>query len=85
MSGQFELDGFPLKLTALEWRVLSALMLSKEAVIERLPLLERVYEGDADNDSNSLEVIIGRLRRKIGAELIETIRGRGYRLTAGHR
>jgi DNA-binding response OmpR family regulator len=81
-TGQFELDGFPLKLTALEWRVLSALILSKEAVIERLALLERVYEGDADNDSNSLEVIVGRLRKKIGAQLIETIRGRGYRLTA---
>lgn len=81
-TGQFELDGFPLKLTALEWRVLSALILSKETVIERLALLERVYEGDADNDSNSLEVIVGRLRKKIGAQLIETVRGRGYRLTA---
>ncbi|URW74699.1 response regulator transcription factor [Sphingomonas donggukensis] len=82
-AGQFELDGLPLKLTAFEWRVLSALMLSKEAVIPRLDLLERVYEGDADVDSNSLEVIVGRLRRKIGADLIETVRGRGYRLTAG--
>jgi two-component system, OmpR family, response regulator len=80
-SGQFELDGLPLKLTAFEWRVLSALMLNKEAVIPRLELLERVYEGDADVDSNSLEVIVGRLRRKIGADLIETVRGRGYRLT----
>ena len=80
--GQFELDGLPLKLTALEWRVLSALMLRKEAVIERLALMERVYEGDADVDSNSLEVIVGRLRKKIGAALIETVRGRGYRLTA---
>jgi DNA-binding response OmpR family regulator len=49
-------------------------------VIERLELLERVYEGDADVDSNSLEVIVGRLRKKIGASLIETVRGRGYRL-----
>ena len=81
--GHFELDGLPLKLTAFEWRVLSALMLRKEAVIERLDLLERVYEGDADVDSNSLEVIVGRLRRKIGAERIETVRGRGYRLTCG--
>ena len=83
-TGVFELDGLPLRLTAFEWRVLSALMLAKEAVIERLALLERVYEGDADVDSNSLEVIIGRLRRKIGADLIETVRGRGYRLTAPH-
>jgi DNA-binding response OmpR family regulator len=81
-TGQFELEGFPLKLTALEWRVLSALMLAKEILIERLTLLERVYEGDADNDSNSLEVIIFRLRKKIGAGMIETVRGRGYRLTA---
>ena len=81
-TGQFELDGLPLKLTALEWRVLSALILSKETVMERLALLDRVYEGDADNDSNSLEVIVGRLRKKIGAQLIEALRGRGYRLTA---
>ena len=80
-TGQFELDGLPLRLTALEWRVLSALMLRREIVIDRLDLIERVYEGDADPDSNSLEVIIGRLRRKIGRDLIETVRGRGYRLT----
>jgi len=82
-TGVFELDGLPVRLTALEWRVLSALMLAKDAVIERLDLMERVYEGDADVDSNSLEVIIGRLRKKIGASLIETVRGRGYRLTDG--
>jgi DNA-binding response OmpR family regulator len=81
--GTFELDGLPLKLTAFEWRVLSQLMLRREAVIERAELIERVYEGDADVDSNSIEVIIGRLRRKIGARMIETVRGRGYRLTAG--
>jgi two-component system, OmpR family, response regulator len=81
-TGQFQIDGLPLKLTAFEWRVLSCLALRKEAVVERLDLLERVYEGDADVDSNSLEVIIGRLRRKIGAQHIETVRGLGYRLTA---
>ena len=80
-TGQFELDGLPLRLTALEWRVLSALMLRRDVVIDRLELMERVYEGDADPDSNSLEVIVGRLRRKIGRNLIETVRGRGYRLT----
>ncbi|GBQ92638.1 two component response regulator [Acetobacter nitrogenifigens DSM 23921 = NBRC 105050] len=82
-TGHFEKDGIPVRLTALEWRVLSCLILRMEAVVERLDLLERVYEGDAEVDSNSLEVIIGRLRRKIGAEMIETLRGRGYRLTAG--
>jgi DNA-binding response OmpR family regulator len=82
-TGAFELDGLALKLTAFEWRVLSQLMLRRNTVIERLDLLERVYEGDADVDSNSLEVIVGRLRKKIGATMIETVRGRGYRLVCG--
>jgi DNA-binding response OmpR family regulator len=82
-TGQVELDGLPLRLTALEWRVLEALALRKETVVTRMDLIERVYEGDADPDSNSIEVIVGRLRRKIGRDLIETVRGRGYRLTAG--
>ena len=81
--GSFELDGLPLKLTAFEWRVLSCLMLRKETTVDRRELIERVYDGDAEVDSNSIEVIIGRLRRKIGAAMIETVRGRGYRLTAG--
>ncbi len=80
--GTFELDGLPLKLTALEWRVLSCLILRKETVVDRRELNERVYEGDAEVDSNSMEVIIARLRKKVGAERIETIRGRGYMLTA---
>jgi two-component system, OmpR family, response regulator len=80
--GTFELNGLPLRLTALEWRVLSCLALRKEVVVERSDLLERAYQGDAEVDSNSLEVIIGRLRRKIGHGMIETARGRGYRLTA---
>lgn len=80
--GTFEHEGLPLKLTALEWRVLSCLMLRKEAVVERRELIERVYDGDAEVDSNSIEVIVARLRRKIGAEHIETVRGRGYMLTA---
>ena len=64
--GAFSLDGLPLRLTALEWRVLSCLMLRKEHVVARRDILERVYDGDAEVDSNSVEVIIARLRRKIG-------------------
>ncbi|TBF41173.1 response regulator [Rhizobium leguminosarum] len=79
--GTFELDGLPLKLTALEWRVLSCLMLRKEMIVDRRELTERVYDGDAEVDSNSIEVIIARLR-KLGADRIETVRGRGYMLTA---
>jgi DNA-binding response OmpR family regulator len=82
-TGVFELNGLPLRLTALEWRVLACLTLRAGVVIERSELNEKVYEGDADVDSNSLEVIVARLRRKIGHEMIETIRGRGYRLVAG--
>jgi DNA-binding response OmpR family regulator len=79
--GHFELDGLPLRLTAFEWRLLSALILRKDAVVARSELMERLYEYDADVDSNSLEVIVWRLRQKIGADMIETVRGRGYRIT----
>jgi two-component system, OmpR family, response regulator len=82
-TGVFERDGLPLKLTALEWRVLECLILRKDVLIDRTDLTERVYEGDVGTDSNSLEVIVARLRRKIGRDAIETVRGRGYRLVSG--
>ena len=75
--GTFELDGMPLRLTALEWRVLSCLTLRAGHVVERTDLFERVYDGDMEVESNSVEVIVARLRRKIGHDLIGTIRGRG--------
>ena len=81
--GTFELDGMPLRLTALEWRVLSCLALRVGQVVERAALFERVYDGETEVESNSVEVIVARLRRKIGHDLIGTIRGRGYRLAAG--
>lgn len=84
-TGVFELDGLPLKLTALEWRVLECLVLRKDTVVERGLLSEKVYEGDVGTDSNSIEVIVARLRRKIGKALIETERGRGYKLNSGSR
>jgi two-component system, OmpR family, response regulator len=79
-TGVFELNGLPIKLTALEWRVLECLIMRKETVVDRTVLVEKVYEGDAGTDSNSLEVIVARLRRKIGRDIIQTERGRGYRL-----
>jgi two-component system OmpR family response regulator len=82
-TGVFELNGLPLKLTALEWRVLQCLILRKNVVVDRIDLMDKVYEGDAGTDSNSLEVIVARLRRKLGHGLIETVRGRGYRLASG--
>src|ERR1700761_7496580 len=84
-TGAFELDGLALKLTALEWRVLECLIMRMETVVERSLLSDKVYEGDVGTDSNSIEVIIARLRRKIGKSSIETQRGRGYKLTAGGR
>jgi two-component system OmpR family response regulator len=83
-TGVFELNGLPIRLTALEWRVLACLTLRHNVVVERSELNDKAYEGDADVDSNSLEVIVARLRRKIGHGMIETVRGRGYRLTSGH-
>jgi DNA-binding response OmpR family regulator len=79
-TGVFELNGLPIKLTALEWRVLECLIMRKDTVVDRTVLVEKVYEGDAGTDSNSLEVIVARLRRKIGKNMIQTDRGRGYRL-----
>lgn len=84
-TGVFELDGLPLKLTALEWRVLECLILRKGTVVERGLLAEKIYEGDVGTDSNSIEVIVARLRRKIGKALIETERGRGYKLNSESR
>lgn len=73
-----------LELTALEFKVLEFLMLRAGNVISKSELAEHVYEEDAERDSNVLEVIVGRLRKKLDPERdlhpIETIRGQGYRL-----
>ncbi|WP_099867774.1 response regulator transcription factor [Pararhizobium haloflavum] len=76
-------NGLPLKLTAFETRMLAYLIHHAERPITRTELSEHLYERDTDRDFNSIEVIIGRLRRKIGRDMIETIRGQGYRLSAG--
>jgi len=53
-------------------------------VVSRSELTEHMYDQDFDRDSNTIEVFIGRLRRKIGSDMIETVRGLGYRLSAPH-
>jgi two-component system, OmpR family, response regulator len=73
----------PLKLTAFETRILLKLMQFAERAVSRDMLLESVYESEVEIPFNSIEVLIGRLRRKIGPQMIETVRGYGYRLTAG--
>lgn len=82
-SGGFSLGSQPLKLTAFETRILCKLIQFPEAAVDRDTLLNSVYEFEADIPLNSFEVLIGRLRRKIGPKMIETVRGHGYRLTAG--
>lgn len=75
-------DGLPLKLTSFETRILSYLIHHQNRIITRTELSEHLYELDADRDFKSIEVVIGRLRRKIGTDMIETRRGEGYILRA---
>jgi two-component system OmpR family response regulator len=82
-TGLATLDGMPLRLTAFEARLLRLLMLHKGQVLSRTTLAEHMYDRDADRDFRSMEVLIGRLRRKIGEARIETRRGEGYRLLPG--
>ena len=75
-------DGEPVKLTSHEFRVLSYLMHQRGRVVSQGELTEHIYSQDFDRDSNTVEVFIARLRRKLGTSLIETVRGLGYRLGA---
>lgn len=82
-TGLATLDGMPLKLTAFETRLLRYFMLHPGRVISRTELSEHMYDRDSDRDFRSMEVVIGRLRRKIGEARVETRRGEGYRLLPG--
>lgn len=75
--------GEAVALTSHEYRVLSYLMHHPGKVVSRAELTEHLYAQDFDRDSNTIEVFIGRLRRKLGAEMIQTVRGLGYRLGTG--
>lgn len=79
-SGRAFVDGTPVKLTSHEFRLLSYMAMHVGKVISRTELVEHIYDQDFDRDSNTIEVFIGRLRRKIGVKRIETVRGLGYRL-----
>lgn len=76
----FTLDGAALRLTAFEHRLLTLLIHRKGQVVSRTTMSEHLYDSAADRDFRSLEVMIGRLRRKLGPDRIETVRGEGYRL-----
>ena len=79
-SGRVTLAGQPVSLTSHEYKVLDYLMHRPGAVVSRTELTEHIYAQDFERDSNTIEVFVGRLRRKLPPELIETVRGLGYRL-----
>jgi two-component system OmpR family response regulator len=79
-AGRVTLDGAPVRLTGHEFRVLSYLMHQRGRVVSQAELVEHIYAQGFDRDSNTLEVFVARLRRKLGASFIETVRGLGYRI-----
>lgn len=81
-AGKVTLDGAEVKLTSHEFRVLSYLMHHRERVVSQGELTEHIYSQSFDRDSNTVEVFIARLRRKLGPSFIETVRGLGYRMKA---
>jgi two-component system OmpR family response regulator len=81
-SGRVTLEGAEVKLTGHEFRVLSYLMHHCQRVVSQSELTEHIYSQDFDRDSNTVEVFIARLRRKLGAAFIETVRSLGYRMKA---
>jgi two-component system OmpR family response regulator len=81
-AARVTIDGVPVKLTSHEFRVLSYLMHHRGRVVSQSELTEHIYAEGADRDSNTVEVFIARLRRKLGPSFIETVRGLGYRVLA---
>jgi two-component system, OmpR family, response regulator len=79
-TARVTLDGNAVKLTGHEFRVLSYLMHHQGRVVSQSELTEHIYSQDFDRDSNTVEVFVGRLRRKLGPSVIETVRGSGYRV-----
>lgn len=81
-TSRVTVNGSQIKLTSLEFALLSFLMHHQGEIISRTGLTEHLYDQDFDRDSNTIEVFIGRLRKKLGVDVIETIRGMGYRVKA---
>ena len=77
-AGRLTVDGLLIKLTSHEFRLIAYLMMHQGRVVSRTELVEHLYDQDFDRDSNTIEVFIGRLRKKLGVDIIQTIRGLGY-------
>jgi len=81
-AGQVSVDGNPVRLTSHEYRLLAYLMHNAGKIVSRSEIVEHLYEQDFDRDSNTVEVFVGRLRKKLGVDVIKTMRGLGYLLAA---
>ncbi len=77
-TSRVTVDGAPIKLTSHEYRLLAYLMHHQGRVVSRTELVEHLYDQDFDRDSNTIEVFVGRLRKKLPTDLIATVRGLGY-------
>jgi two-component system OmpR family response regulator len=77
-SSRVSVDGAPVALTAHELKLMSYLMHHQGKVISRTELVEHIYDQEFDRDSNTIEVFVGRLRKKLGVDVIRTLRGQGY-------
>ena len=77
-AGRVHVDGVAIKLTSHEYRLLAYLMHHTGRIVSRTEIVEHLYDQDFDRDSNTVEVFVGRLRKKLGAEIIQTVRGLGY-------
>jgi two-component system OmpR family response regulator len=80
-SARVTVDGKAVKLTSLEFRLLAYLMHHKGRVVSRTELVEHLYDQDFDRDSNTIEVFVGRLRKKLEVDVLQTVRGLGYCLS----
>ncbi len=79
-AARVTVQGNPVRLTSLEYRLLAYLAHHKGRVVSRTELVEHLYDQDFDRDSNTIEVFVGRLRKKLGVNMIQTLRGLGYKL-----
>ena len=79
-TSRVTVDGQAVKLTSHEYRLLAYLMMHQGRVVSRTELVEHLYDQDFDRDSNTIEVFVGRVRKKLGVDIIQTVRGLGYLL-----
>jgi two-component system OmpR family response regulator len=80
-SGRVRVVGNPLLMRSNEYRLLSYIIHHTGRVVSRTELVEHLYDQDFDRDSNTIEVFVGRIRKKLGVDVIQTVRGLGYLLT----